>query len=61
MKLYEDIEYPENKKEVGQSIVDILTSEEPSSLRQGYYDEDLERQETRSFGKLYSKFFDRFP
>ena len=38
-KLYKDIDYPEDSKEVSQSIVDILTSEEPSSLMQKYYDE----------------------
>ena len=56
MKLYKDIDYPENPKEVDQSIVDILTSEERSSLRQGYYDEDFERQETNSFGINYGTY-----
>ncbi|MBW2995000.1 hypothetical protein KY312_01490, partial [Candidatus Woesearchaeota archaeon] len=62
MKLYKGIDYPENKREVSQSIVDILTSDEPSSLEQSDYDENFEGLETRSFGINYgTKKGDRSP
>jgi len=54
MALYKRIWYPDIKIEVlDRSVVDILTSSERSSIDQVYYDEDLEREETRSFAINY--------
>jgi len=55
MKLYEELWYPEKKIHItDKTIVDILTSNERSSIRQGYYDNEFERQETRSFAINYA-------
>ena len=55
MKLYKKSWYPEKKIEVSQmNVVDILTLEESSSVRHGYYDVRFERQKTRSFAVNYA-------
>ena len=56
MKIFKDIGYG-RKQEVelkDKNIVDILTSQECSSVRLGYYDKDFDRKETEFFGINYA-------
>ena len=55
LKLYKDINYEKGIEIKDISVVDILISSEKSSLTQGYYDEEMERQDFRDFGINYGQ------
>jgi len=55
MNLYKDIWYPKKKIEVpNRNIVDILTMEDRSAIRIGYYDDEMERQDSEEFAINYA-------